>query len=355
MRRRTATALTRDYDHWLAEQIPVVRRDVTHKHAELRADRFRFLRGTYYLWLARIVSDVPEVLDTARVPLVGDLHVENYGTWRDQAQVRRWGVNDLDELGTGPWLLDLLRLAVSATLAPHIALGDKTVCETLLGQYADAKPGHDVDLAERHAKHLRLLVPPFGSAKKYYASLAGGHPADPPPAAVVAAAAAVTEPGWTPSWHAREAGTGSLGHRRLVGLGKAGDGSWHAREAKQLGPGTAAWAAGLDPRLPAAADGLYERVLGAVRGPGTAARIEGWQIRDLAPDVVRIELAGLERAEARLLLGSMARAAADVHHADAGAWRAARAEARTLDPRRFRTMVRTMAGVVQADFHQYGR
>ena len=121
---RSARAITLDYDRWLAGRITVVRTDVARKHAEMQADRFRFLRGTYYLWLARVVDRAGDALDAARVPLVGDLHVENFGTWRDGARVRRWGVNDLDELGTGPWLLDLLRLAVSATLAPHIALDD---------------------------------------------------------------------------------------------------------------------------------------------------------------------------------------------------------------------------------------
>jgi hypothetical protein len=351
---RSARALTDDYDRWLASSISVVRADVARKHAEMHADRMRFLRGTYYLWLARVVDRAPHVLDTARVPLVGDLHVENFGTWRDHKQVRRWGVNDLDELGTGPWLLDLLRLAVSATLAPHIALDDDEVCDTLLEAYGEAHPGADVALAESSATHLRALVPPFASSRKFYDTLAGGHPAADLPHDVVVAAQRVAEPGWRPTWRVHEAGTGSLGHRRRVGVGVAGDGAWHAREAKQLGPGTLQWAARLDARLPHADPALYPRVLAAVKGPAAATRVQDWQVRDLAPDVVRIELPGLRPKDATRLLRSMSRAVADVHATDKPAWKAARTEARELRRKEFRGLVTTMADSVRTDFRAYG-
>jgi hypothetical protein len=320
----------------------------------MHADRFRFLRGTYYLWLARVVEQVPDALGTARVPLVGDLHVENFGTWRDGGQVRRWGVDDLDELGTGPWLLDLLRLAVSVTLAPHIALDDAAACDTLLREYASARPGADVALTAPTAKHLRAMVPPFASPRKYYDALAGGHPVADLPAEVVAAAERIAEPGWKPTWHAREAGTGSLGHRRCDGVGLAADGSRHAREAKQLGPGTNVWAAPLDARLPHPDDGLYARVLAALKGPAAAVRLQDWQVRDLAPDVVRIELSGLRPKDATLLLASMARATADVHATDKKAWKAAQEQARGLDRKHFRRLVTTMVEAVTADFRAYG-
>lgn len=350
---RSARALTLDYDRWLARQVTVVRTDVARKHAEMHADRVRFLRGTYYLWLARLAERVPDVLDTTPVPLVGDLHVENFGTWRDGAGVRRWGVDDLDELATGPWLADLLRLAVSATLAPHVALDDATVCDTLLDAYAEARPGPALALGDAGAAHLRALVPPFASPAKYYDALAGGHPAGDLPPEVVAAALRVAEPGWRPVWHVHEAGTGSLGHRRRVGVGPADDGAWHAREAKQLGPGTAAWAAPIDARLPRPDPALYPRVLTALRGPGAAVRVAGWQVRDLAPDVVRIELAGLRPKDGARLLGAMARAAAAVHATDRPAWKAARAQARALRRKDLRALVATMAETVRADFRSY--
>lgn len=349
----TARALTAAYDEWLAARIPVVPGEVLHKHAEMRGDRFRFLRGTYYLWLARVAEHLPEVLDTARVPIVGDLHVENFGTWRDRREIRRWGVNDLDELSWGPWLLDPLRLAVSARLAPRIALRDKAVSATVLAAYAASGPRRAVKLSGRRGAHLRRLVPPFAHARKFYRQLRNGEPVHDVPAAVVAEARRIAEPGWEPEWFDREAGTGSLGRLRRVGVGRAGDGTWHAREAKQLGPGTAAWAAPLGPHLPTPDPALFSRVTEAVRGPGAVARVGDWHVRDLAPDVVRIELSGLQEGESRTLLTSMAEATAGIHAVDEAGFRAARGEARALDPRLFRRYVDTMVACLDEDFHNY--
>lgn len=350
----TVRELTSDYEHWLGGHIPLDHSELADKHRELTTDRFRFLRGTYYLWLARVLEETPEVLDSARVPLVGDLHVENFGTWRDHRGVRRWGVNDLDELAVGPWQLDLLRLAVSACLMPHIALDDDAVCDTLLDAYATARPAVAIDLESPSARHLRALAPPFTDAKRFYHHLASRAADDDVPAAVVAAARSVTEPGWKPTWHVREAGTGSLGHRRSVGVGPASDGHEHAREAKELGPPTAEWVPARDARMPRAVDGLYERVLLAIDGPGAAVRVRGWQIRDLAPDVVRIELAGLGDKDAGRLLGSMAQACADVHATDPAAAAVAREEAVALQEKEFRQRVTALAERTRADFDSYG-
>src|SRR5438034_5154357 len=122
---------TAAYERWLGGQIPLVPADLEAKHEELAGALVRFLRGTYYLWLRRVADLVPELLDRPAVPLVGDLHIENFGTWRDRHGVRRWGVNDLDELTRGGYPLDLLRLATSAVLAPDVALSDDRICRLL--------------------------------------------------------------------------------------------------------------------------------------------------------------------------------------------------------------------------------
>lgn len=346
-----ARALTHDYERWLARQIALIPDDLARKHREMDEHVFRFLRGTHYLWLVRAATEVPEAAATSSVPAIGDLHVENFGTWRDAEAVRRWGVNDHDELGHGPWLLDLVRLATSACLAPHIVLADDAVCAELWGQYAAAVPRSAVDLAEQGAEHLRRLVPTVPDADGFYAGLAAGPPAE-PPAAVAEAARGVAEPGWTPTWHRRGAGTGSLGHRRLVGVGTADDGLVHAREGKELGPLSAAWATGHGGVEVTADEALYPRVLEAVRGPASALRVGGWQVRDLAPDVVRIELSGLREHPAERVLHSMAQAAADVHGAltgrlpdDVAGWH----------ERDFTDAVHTMKKATERDFADFTR
>jgi hypothetical protein len=339
--------LTRDFEQWLAGVIELVPAGLEEKHRVLASGELEFLRGTYYLWLVRVAEELPEVHSRPAVPIVGDLHVQNFGTWRDREQVRRWGVNDLDELATGPWLLDLLRLATSAVLAPHLHLDDHDVCAELLTAYAGAEPGPAADVTGARSTHLAALVPEFKDPERFYARLAEGEPAH-VPARVAKAAASVAEPGWTPTWHEHDAGTGSLGHRRAVGVGPAADGTPHAREAKQLGPGTAVWAARHIDHPPRPGD-LYGLVQEAVHGSAGATRVEAWQVRDLAPDVVRIELAGLPRHHERQLLRSMARAVADVHGAEPQSGRLAREDAGRLDAKELVALVSTMQKVSRRD------
>jgi uncharacterized protein (DUF2252 family) len=343
-------ALTADYEDWLGKQIPVRAEELERKHAEMASEVFRFLRGTYYAWLVRASEHVPDALGSAPVPLVGDLHVENFGTWRDRDQVRRWGVNDLDELARGPWVLDLLRLAVSAVLAPNVALDEPTICATVLETWRATDPRPALDLTEKGSGHIRRLLPEFGSPAKFYAALEDAPPADVAPA-VAAAAAAVAEAGWAPTWRRHVAGTGSLGHARVVGVGPAADGRMHAREAKELGPGTATWAAGRAAGMPRPEVELYARVTAAVRGPAGATRVDDWQIRDLAPDVVRIDLRGLRAKDAGRLLRSMTRAVVDVHGSDAAAFATARDDALTAGG--FAAMVHAMVEATEADWADY--
>jgi hypothetical protein len=346
--------VTSAYEDWLGGHIPLDASELRRKHTEMAAHEYRFLRGSYYVWLVRVAELVPETLDSVRLPVVGDLHVENFGTWRDDDQVRRWGINDFDELACGAVLPDLVRLATSAVLAPHITLADKDVCRIVLEAWSGATPRIAVDLEEKGAGHLRALVPEFDDAKRFYRQLASGAPAD-VPAAVAAAAMGVAEKGWAPTWHVHVAGTGSLGHRRVVGVGPASDGKQHAREAKQLGPGTSEWleATRPGPAWPTADAALFDRVRSAVRGPAAVVRVEGWHVRDLAPDIVRIELAGLDHHDSERLLTAMARATADVHGSDPEGFASAVAAADSLGRSGFREAVDTMVASTKSDYAAY--
>ena len=74
-------------------------------------------------------------------------------------------------------------------------------------------------------------------------------------------------------------------------------------------------------------DALYPAVTAALSGPHPGGRVHGWQLRRLAPDVVRIELSGLAADDAERVLRSMAQAVVDVHGVDRGALASARADA----------------------------
>ena len=297
--------LTADYESWLGKQIPLVAEDLNRKHHEIASNLMRFLRGSYYLWL---VSLPDEVFAGPDVPCVGDLHVENFGTWIDAGGTRRWGVNDLDELGWGSYRPDLVRLATSALVAPHFSVAPDLVCRTLLDTWRSARPGRAADLASTSAHHLLEVLPPERAHKRYFADLTSAAPAQPPPS-IVSAVLETADLGWHPAWYRRSAGPGSLGHQRFVAVD-----SRVAREAKQLGPPTAAWAATQRPgRFPAPDRHLVGRVLAGTSGPEPLRRVDGWQIRRLAPDVLRIDLTGLASKQAKHLLRSMAQAVVNVH------------------------------------------
>jgi hypothetical protein len=311
--------LTQSYETWLHSAIDVIEPDLQLKHTELAASELRFLRGTYYYWLTVMPVLLPELIAAPTVPLVGDLHAENFGTWRDQHGERRWGVNDLDELGRGPYPIDLVRLAASCVLSPHVAVDAAEVCDILLDAWLHTIPGHAVKIDDAH--HLHQLLPAPHTDAKYYGELAEGAAIDPAtvPAQLRAGVDASVDHPWQPTWHHRTAGTGSLGHPRYVAVDAA-----TAREVKVLGPPSAALAK-VDACV--ADPTLYGKLHQALHGPFPATRIDEWQLRGLAPDVVRIEITALHEHDTERVLRSMAQSVIDVHGMEADALEAARADA----------------------------
>lgn len=350
---------TAGYEDWLAGRIPLVPADLAAKHAEMTGSVLRFLRGTYYLWLRRVADLVPRLLDRPAVPLVGDLHVENFGTWRDRDGVRRWGVNDLDELALGGYPLDLVRLATSAALVPGLTLSTRTLCALLLEKWHTATPAAATALDVEGSGHLRALVPDPQPSHRYYAALRGGAVADASslPAPVRAAVTGTVAGGWRPTWHTRRAGTGSLGHPRMVAVGRDPTGEWQAREAKLLGPLTVDWLRTGDPARswPRGSRQLYPSVVASLRGPYPAARVAGWQVRRLAPDVQRIELPGLVAHDVERVVRSMAQSIVDVHGTEPAALAAARVDSEGLPGDWLEDAVGTMVADTRACHHRWSR
>src|SRR6202042_336618 len=102
---------TRQFEAWLAERIHIDKKDLRLKHARMKAELFPFFRATYYRW-AQLWPDVcGDLAGAPQVLAVGDLHVENFGTWRDSEGRLIWGVNDFDEPSLLSYTHDLVRLA----------------------------------------------------------------------------------------------------------------------------------------------------------------------------------------------------------------------------------------------------
>jgi len=113
----TIQKATASYEKWLGEQIPLLPEDLERKHEAMRSSPFLFLRATYYRWTQQWPHVKKSLRNAKQVLAVGDLHVENFGTWRDAEGRLVWGINDFDEACRLPYTYDLIRLAASARLA----------------------------------------------------------------------------------------------------------------------------------------------------------------------------------------------------------------------------------------------
>jgi uncharacterized protein (DUF2252 family) len=102
----------------------------------LASGPFSFLRGTFHLMAADLVQErVPGAAPSAPDGLVvGDLHLENFGTYRGASGELCFDVNDFDEVASGPLDLDLKRLCTSAMLLPGIEHGPRLAAATLIAR-----------------------------------------------------------------------------------------------------------------------------------------------------------------------------------------------------------------------------
>jgi Uncharacterized protein conserved in bacteria (DUF2252) len=308
---------TRDYERWLGRQMPLLPADLRRKHRRMRTDPFSFFRATFYRWVQwhdELLTDlrkVPEVL------AVGDLHLENFGTWRDAEGRLVWGINDFDEAARLPFTNDLVRLATSGALARamrQLRLRVPDVCEAILLGYGDGlkASGESFVLDDEHAWLRKTAMNDLRDPVRFWRKLRGrGLVAGRLPRVVRSALMATVPPG-TKALRIvhRVAGLGSLGRPRFLALGRWRDG-WIAREARPLAASAVQWARAVPRRPP-----VYQVLLArSIRTPDPFVRVEGhWLLRRLAPDCSRIELESLpKRYDEYRLLHAMGWETANVH------------------------------------------
>jgi len=120
------------------------------KYQRMRADAFVFLRATDHLFYARL----PDAAVLRRAPAAwacGDLHLENFGSYKGDNRLVYFDLNDFDEAVLAPASWDPLRLAASIVVG-RVRLGlDETgaldAARHLVDTYADA-------LAAGHARWI---------------------------------------------------------------------------------------------------------------------------------------------------------------------------------------------------------
>jgi uncharacterized protein (DUF2252 family) len=318
------TDSTATYDAWLHRQLPgeVVEADLHKKHARMRSNRFVFLRATYWRWAEVMPALVPKLAAAPAVLAVGDVHVENFGTWRDADGRLVWGLNDFDEAFGMPYGFDLLRLAVSGWLAMR-ELGDPppatlaSICERVLEGYRAglAKPRPyvlDRDHTRLRAKFVATEEDRAAFWRKMEKNAAAAH--DPVPARFRAALDRALPEGATDvSYWPRTAGVGSLGRPRWVASAEW-EGGPVVREAKGIVTSGWAYARGLErPALR-----IADIVAGRHRAPDPWYRVDTEDdrvlVRRLSPNNHKIEMDVMGRwIFEHDLLCAMGREVANVH------------------------------------------
>jgi hypothetical protein len=275
------------YERWLQRNCRVVGADLATKHNRMRRSAFDFLRCTYFRWAGRIGAVCPQLQSAPKVLAIGDIHLENYGTWRDAEGRFVWGVNDFDEAATMPYTHDLVRLGASALLYEGAHFTAPGTAKAILGGYARGLAERRPVLLDELDTWMRPLVACSDADRARFWRQMDELPAIRPPSAARAALkASLPEGADEIRWVTRSKGGGSLGRPRYVAI--AGWRGGHVvREAKTWVPSAWDWAHGHDdPRC---------RVLDVARGPHRAPDpvldvVSSYVVRRLSPDARKIEL-----------------------------------------------------------------
>jgi hypothetical protein len=306
---------TAQYESWLARQIPLLPPDLRLKHTLMRQNPFQFFRATFYRW-AQVWAEAASPWAAGPVVLsVGDLHVENFGTWRDVESRLVWGVNDYDEAYPLPYTNDLIRLATSAFLAvEQLDVSPKRATTEILRGYRESLKagGQPFVLVDRSTPLRSMVRHRLKEPQKFWRKLRNLAPCKTPPRPDVLAAVRSILPDEKIRlrFAHRVAGLGSLGRERFTGLG-IWEGGSIAREAK-------AWALSACLFAVDRNDGrmFLEEILGrAVRAHDPFWKLKGkWLVRRLSPDCFRLELMHLPKKREELnLFYSMGWETANIH------------------------------------------
>jgi hypothetical protein len=307
---------TESYERWLGKRTKIIEADLLFKHQQMSRDIFSFMRATFYRWCELLPASCPELAQAPVVLAIGDLHVENFGTWRDAEGRLVWGINDFDEAYSLPYTNDLVRLAVSAHLAislDHLVIRPGDACAAIIAGYEKGlqQGGDPFILSERHEWLRTAVMTELRDPDKFWKKLnalptiESGVPAK----AKRVLAAALPEPLECRLVH-RIAGLGSLGRERFAALAEW-RGGLIAREAKALVPSACIWV-----NRQKEYQSRYEKI---VREANRCADpflqlSKEWVTRRLAPDCSRVELAMLPKGRDEFkLLEAMGRETANVH------------------------------------------
>jgi hypothetical protein len=340
------------YETWLRAQVApdFVEADLDKKHDAMRKDKFVFLRATYWRWAEIILTVCPDLARIPQVLAIGDIHLENFGTWRDEDGRLVWGVNDFDEAADMPWALDLVRLAASALLADDNGPSAADIVRAIDAGYRKAINNPCPFILDRDHRWLRQMVVLPEAERTHFWDKFAGDPVDIPKKFSDALARDFPTPHTDLRQFPRTAGTGSLGRPRFVATAEWFGGPV-VREVKILVP--SGWTlanAPADTRIRTAeiATGLFRSVDPHYRA------IDNLIVRRLAPNSRKIDVkdaAGdLTSSD---MLAAMGHEMANCHASDPARRAAIAADIATRDPEWLKDAARAAAQAVEQDFHAF--
>jgi hypothetical protein len=343
-----------DFEAWLAGHCDIVKEDIHYKHRQMKKSAFIFLRATYFRWARRIGKWCPELMDAPPVLAVGDLHAENFGTWRDEDGRLVWGVNDFDEAAVMPYVLDLVRLATSIRLANELDISSQTAARALLQGYGEGlKAPRPALLFEGEAPLREYVEPGKREPEKFWREVSG-YPKARPPADVTKELIRHLPHGVSKTSvkfsRVPRKGMGSLGRPRFAAVA-CWRGGHVVREAKALVPSAWSWANGTRHN----ASHFETLARGDFRAPDPLLRVRGkFVYRRIGADAQKIGL-GKDPGKrlARELVRAMGFDLASIHAADSRGRRAIQADLRKRGDGWLHAATKTAAAAVEQDFEEW--
>jgi uncharacterized protein (DUF2252 family) len=107
------------------------------KYRAMRASPYAFLRGTCHLFYGALAHvSLPE--DGPLVWACGDLHLENFGSYKGDNRLVYFDLNDFDEAALAPCTWDLARLLTSVLVAARTLGVDEPGALRLCREFVDA-------------------------------------------------------------------------------------------------------------------------------------------------------------------------------------------------------------------------
>jgi hypothetical protein len=325
---RSIVKSTDAFEAWMRGRTNVSEKGLEKKHRKMSESAFPFLRATFYRWVEQWPAVCPKLArrDQDVLLAVGDLHVENFGVWRDSRQRLVWGVNDFDDACELPFTSDLVRLATSAMLAAsaaRIKVTADTICAFMIKGYRTGldKAEPVVISASGNAPLTKLTRDTREEPRKFWQKKLD---ADDNPEVDRRDLPKGLEDMFRASFRSRAratfhkqkspGGLGSLGRRRFTAVETIGKGVYDAREAKALVPSALCWLRRQD-GMPSQTATLLQH---AIRIPDPYFQVhDRWLIRQLAPDIAKIEMPAdpvdKRLALAPALLQLMGRETANIH------------------------------------------